>query len=188
MLDLEALAAHRGSVLGDMPDEPQPTQKMFDSLVWKELKGFDASRAVFVEGESKKIGRIRVPEALIETMWESPCMVLDAAVPVRAELLKAEYSHYIAEPEALVTQLECLTTMHGRETIERWQTLVRAGNADALVEELLMHHYDPAYTRSTLKHYPALEHAPRYTLTDTTSSAFSRLAATVLENVKARGA
>jgi tRNA 2-selenouridine synthase len=171
-----------------MPDEPQPTQKMFDSLVWKELKAFDVSRPVFVEGESKKIGRIRVPEALIEAMWKSPCIVLDAAITVRAELLKAEYSHYIAEPEALSAQLECLTALHGKETIERWRALVRAADADGLVEELLLRHYDPAYTRSTLKHYPALEHAPRYTLTDTSSGAFSHLAATVLETVKTRGA
>jgi len=49
VLDLEALAAHRGSVLGNMPDEPQPTQKLFDSLVWNELRGFDPGRPVFGE-------------------------------------------------------------------------------------------------------------------------------------------
>ena len=188
VLDLEAVAAHRGSVLGDIPDEPQPTQKMFDSLVWKELHGFDTSRPVFVEGESKKIGRIRVPEALIDAMWKSPCIVLDAPVPVRAGLLKSEYAHYIAEPEALAAQLECLTAMHGRETIQRWQALAREGKADALVEELLLRHYDPAYSRSTLKHYPQLERSPRYTLTDAAPAAFTRLAASVLESVKTRGA
>ena len=121
VLDLEALAAHRGSVLGNMPDEPQPTQKMFDSLVWHELRRFDAQRPVFVESESKKIGRLRVPEALIDAMWASECVVLDAPLAVRVELLKAEYSHYLSQPELLGSQLECLTALHGKETIERWQ-------------------------------------------------------------------
>ncbi len=182
VLDLEALAAHRGSILGNIPDEPQPTQKMFDSLVWKALTTFDRSRPVFVEGESKKIGRIRVPEALIEAMWASPCIVLDATLPVRSGLLKEEYAHYISVPEALASQLECLTPLHGRETIARWQALSRARDWDTLVAELLVRHYDPAYSRSTLKHYPALETAPRYTLPDASPEAFRALAQTVMQS------
>src|SRR5574341_2585405 len=48
-LDLEDLAAHRGSVLGNLPDRPQPAQKMFESLLLKELQGLDPSRALYVE-------------------------------------------------------------------------------------------------------------------------------------------
>jgi tRNA 2-selenouridine synthase len=186
VLDLEALAAHRGSVLGNIPDEPQPTQKMFDSLVWHALKCLDAHRPVFVEGESRKIGRLRVPEALIDAMWASECAVLDAPVPVRVDLLKAEYVHYLSEPEALAAQLECLTALHGRETIQAWQRMARERQWDALVEALLLRHYDPAYGRSTLKHYPQLERAPHYTLADASRESFTKLAAHVMDNVKAR--
>ncbi|MGZ8231217.1 MAG: tRNA 2-selenouridine(34) synthase MnmH [Burkholderiales bacterium] len=181
VLDLEALAAHRGSVLGNMPDEPQPTQKMFDSLVWKALSGFDARRPVFVEGESRKIGKVRVADALIDAMWKSECVVLDAPIPVRAALLKEEYAHYISDPEALVSQLECLTALHGKEIIRDWQQMARDLRWDALVEALLVRHYDPAYSRSTLKHYPALERAPRHALADASPAAFQRLARVVLE-------
>ena len=183
VLDLEALAAHRGSVLGNMPDEPQPTQKMFDSFVWKELKHFDPMRPVFVEAESKKIGRLRVPEALIDSMWASECVVLEAPLSARVELLKEEYAHYIAEPEHLARQLDCLAALHGRETIERWQRMGHDGEWNGFVEELLVRHYDPAYMRSTLKHYPALERAPRYTLVDASDSGFDTLAARVLEDM-----
>ncbi len=186
VLDLEALAAHRGSVLGNMPDEPQPSQKMFDSLVWNELSGFDARRPVFVEGESRKIGKLRVADALIDAMWASECVVLDAPIPVRAALLKDEYAHYISEPETLAAQLECLATLHGRETIRDWQQMARERQWDTLVEALLVRHYDPAYSRSTLKHYPALERAPHHTLSDATPAAFQRLARIVLEAEDAR--
>jgi tRNA 2-selenouridine synthase len=184
VLDLEALAAHRGSILGNLPDEPQPTQKMFDSLVRHELARFDRSRPVFVEAESRKIGRLRVPEALIAAMWGSECVVLDAPVDVRIALLQSEYAHYIAQPETLIAQIECLTALHGRETIARWQALSREGNSAACVEELLVRHYDPAYTRSTLEHYPALEHAPRFGIRDASDAAFTRLAAQVAEHAR----
>jgi tRNA 2-selenouridine synthase len=185
VLDLEALAAHRGSILGNLPDEPQPTQKMFDSLVRHALARFDPDRPVFVEAESKKIGRLRVPEALIDSMWSSECLVLDAPIEVRVALLQSEYAHYIADPEALVAQIECLTALHGRETISRWQALSREGNS-AACEELLVRHYDPAYTRSTLEHYPALAHAPRFEVRDASDAAFTRLAAEVAEHTLAR--
>jgi tRNA 2-selenouridine synthase len=183
VLDLEALAAHRGSVLGNLPDEPQPTQKTFESLVWGSLKRFDATRPVFVEAESKKIGRLRVPEKLIEAMWASAdCLVLEAPLAVRVELLKSEYAHYVAAPEELIAQLECLTSLHGREPVQRWQALARDGRADEFVADMLQRHYDPAYTRSTLTHYPALGTAPRYTLEDASDAAVERVAAEVLRS------
>ena len=188
VLDLEALAAHRGSVLGTMPEAPQPTQKMFDSLLWDALSRFDARRPVFVEGESRKIGRLRVADALIDAMWGSPCVVLDAPLAVRGALLMEEYAHYVADPESLCEKLACLTALHGGQTIKAWQTMARERRWDALVEALLVRHYDPAYNRSTLKHYPALAHAPHYTLGDVSASAFDRLAQVVLEAGTVRAA
>jgi tRNA 2-selenouridine synthase len=80
VLDLEGLAAHRGSVLGTLPDRPQPSQKWFESLLLDELAAFDAARTVFVEGESKKIGQLQVPEALIAAMRSSPISLHTRAI------------------------------------------------------------------------------------------------------------
>src|SRR5919108_4039383 len=74
VLDLEALAAHRGSVLGGLPDAPQPTQKWFESLLLAELEKIDRRQPVYVEGESKKIGELQVPEALMACMRASRCI------------------------------------------------------------------------------------------------------------------
>ena len=114
VLDLEALAAHRGSVLGNLPDALQPPQKLFESRVWHALRGFDPSRPVYVEAESKKIGQLRVPDALIAAMWASETLVLEADVPTRVALLKEEYAHFLGDAGALNTQLECLTGLHGQ--------------------------------------------------------------------------
>jgi tRNA 2-selenouridine synthase len=66
VLDLEQLAVHRGSVLGHLPGERQPTQKWFESQIWARLRKFSAKRPIYVESESKKIGAVQVPQALME--------------------------------------------------------------------------------------------------------------------------
>jgi tRNA 2-selenouridine synthase len=165
VLDLEQMAAHRGSVLGDLPDASQPAQKLFESRIWHRLRQFDPARPVFVESESKKIGRLRVPQALIDAMWASECAVIEADVPVRVDLLKDEYGHFLRDARRLNAQLDCLRALHGHDTINQWQSLAQAGEWDALTEDLLIRHYDPAYTRAIVKHYPALPRAPHFQLT-----------------------
>ena len=181
VLDLEALAAHRGSVLGNLPDAPQPPQKMFESRVWHALRGFDSARPVFVESESKKVGRLRVPEALIAAMWAGTPLVLNATMPVRVTLLKEDYAHFLQSPALLSAQLDCLVDLHGREVIANWHAMVREQRWEELTEALLVRHYDPSYTRAITKHYPALDRAPVVTATDSAPATFQRLANIILK-------
>lgn len=180
VLDLEALAAHRGSVLGNLPDAPQPSQKMFESLVWAGLRKFDTARPVWVEAESKKIGGVRVPETLIAAMWNGECIRLEAPVTLRVAMLTEEYQHFVADPALLGTQLDCLVAHYGQERIGAWKTLAANGIWDTLVRELLENHYDPAYTRSTLKHYPHHAEGMRLEVTADSDAAFAQLAAQCL--------
>jgi tRNA 2-selenouridine synthase len=184
VLDLEALAAHRGSVLGDLPDAAQPAQKLFESRIWSALAGFDPARPVYVEAESKKIGDLRVPETLIESMWGSECVVIEAPVPVRVELLKEEYAHFLEQPENLIAKLESLTTLHGRAVIDRWRENALARKWDELTADLLVSHYDPAYTRAITKHYPALSRALKPRARGAHENEFKALARHCLEAEK----
>ncbi|MEQ1776153.1 MAG: tRNA 2-selenouridine(34) synthase MnmH [Burkholderiales bacterium] len=183
VLDLEALAAHRGSVLGNLPHASQPPQKMFESRIWHALQNFDASRPVYVESESKKIGTLRVPDALITAMWASETIVLEAAVATRVMLLKEEYAHFLADTATLNTQLECLTSLHGHATIAHWAGMARDNEWDALTEELLARHYDPSYTRAIIKHYPSLDRAVRLQVGAADDATFAALAKNCLEKV-----
>lgn len=148
VLDLEKLAAHRGSVLGDLPLQPQPSQKMFETLIWQTLRNFDLARPVFVESESKKVGNLRVPDAVMEKMRQSPCVSLNLSRENRVRLLMEDYQHFTNSPDTLNTQLDCLVKLHGRDKINRWHGLANSGQMPDLVEELLADHYDPAYLRS----------------------------------------
>lgn len=181
VLDLEGLAAHRGSVLGTVPDAPQPTQKMFETLIWNALRGFSPAQPVYVEAESRKIGDLRVPESLIACMWQSECVRLEAGVGVRVALLKQEYTHFLDDPQALTARLERLVGVYGRTVVSRWKKLAQAGRWDGLVEDLLGTHYDPAYTRSTLKHYTRHGEALLLKLEQANDTAFTRLARRCLE-------
>src|SRR5689334_5931764 len=122
VIDLERLAAHRGSVLGGMPGERQPTQKWFESQVLAELQACRPGEPIFVEGESKKIGELQVPEALMERMRASRCLRLETDVETRVTLLLDEYRHFLADRAALEAQLDCLTALHGRARIDRKST------------------------------------------------------------------
>jgi tRNA 2-selenouridine synthase len=172
VLDLEALAAHKGSVLGDLPDQPQPSQKQFESQIWATLSQFDPLRPVIVEAESKKIGVLRVPEALIEAMWQGRCVELTTAKPLRVPLLCDEYAHLIGDPALLSFKINCLRSLHSTERIDGWHRLIQDAQWTALVADLLESHYDPAYDRSMFKNYLRIAEAKSVVLTDISPSGF----------------
>ena len=153
VLDLEVMAAHRGSLLGELPDEPQPSQKAFETAIWAALYGFESSRPVFVESESKKIGNLRVPDALIERMRAAECIRLEAPERDRVALLREDYAHFESRGKALVEKLDILTPLHGGERIAQWKALAEAKDWDGLVRDLLENHYDPAYRKSLARNY-----------------------------------
>src|SRR6266513_2133327 len=153
VLDLERLARHRGSLLGELPGEPQPSQKMFDSLVWSALKHLDPSRPVFVEAESKKIGQLQVPAQLLARMREGECLRIEVPLPERVRFLIEEYRHLLEEPAALKEKLQCLTSRYGRAVIGRWLAQIDSGAWGELVADLLLTHYDPSYLRAAAQNY-----------------------------------
>ena len=176
VLDLEGLARHRGSVLGNLPASPQPAQKMFDTLVWDALRRLDPGRPVFVEAESKKIGQVQVPERLIQRMRTADCIRIEAPAAERVKFLIEEYRHFLADPPALKAQLDCLLSLHGKETIGAWKSLVDRGAWPELVGDLLESHYDPAYQRSTQRNFPRLADARVVRLASLAPQAIERAA------------
>jgi len=175
-LDLEELAAHRGSVLGNLPERPQPSQKMFETRLLEALIGLDPGKTVHVEGESRKIGQLQVPAALIEAMRASECVVLEAGIETRVALLMQEYRHFFCDPGMLGAQLDCLADLHGRERIAEWKQLAERGEWHALVARLLEEHYDPAYRRSAERNFARLAQAPVLHVAGADDRAFAELA------------
>lgn len=153
VLDLEALAAHKGSVLGALPDTEQPTQKMFETQLHRRLAAFDPARTVFVEAESRKIGRVHLPGALIERMRQSECIMIDASREARIDYLLRDYAYLGDDVDGLKFKLSCLKRVLSNETLARWQDYADAHDLAALFTELVDQHYDPLYRRSQHGNY-----------------------------------
>jgi tRNA 2-selenouridine synthase len=151
VLDLEGLAAHRGSLLGALKDRPQPSQKMFESRLLALLDGFDLSRPIVVEAESSKVGERMVPPALWHVMAAAPRIEIAAPAPARAAYLVRAYRDIIEDRPALDEALRRLPTPAGRKRLAAWGELADAGQFEALALELMALHYDPAYRRSSGK-------------------------------------
>jgi tRNA 2-selenouridine synthase len=183
VLDLEQLAQHRGSLLGNLPDCPQPTQKMFDSRVWWQLSQFNPAQPVFVEAESKKIGNLRVPESLILSMWQpGRCLRLQTADALRVTLLKQEYAHFLAQPEKLLYQLNFLLDLYGHTQIDTWAANILSGEWDELVLSLLQQHYDRSYEQSMRLHYPDYADSPSVPLRALDEATLRELAVKILDH------
>jgi tRNA 2-selenouridine synthase len=146
VVDLEGLARHRGSILGDVEGD-QPAQKGFESALVAALEGFDPARPLLVEAESARIGALRVPPALWVAMRDAPRIVLEAAPGARAGYLAAQYADLVADRDGLTRRLNGLRALAGHATVDDWLAMLGAGDAEGLAASLIERHYDPAYGR-----------------------------------------
>lgn len=161
VLDLEGLARHRGSLIGAIPGVRQPGQKLFESEVLDVLRRFDPGRPVWVEAESKKIGDVQLPTALHQGLHRARHRYLvDAPMAERVRVWREDFSHFAADPEAMLARLVYLVPLTGREVFEQWQALAAAGRIDDLFERVMVDHYDPAYGRSMRRNYGDRPHTP----------------------------
>lgn len=148
VIDLEALACHRGSLLGALPGQPQPPQKAFDSALLHALATLNPQQPVWVENESKRIGTLQLPAALHAALQTAPAWQVSAPMPARVQACSEDYPHLAAQPQVLMQQLRPLKALVGGETLAHWQHLADAGATESLIESLMRQHYDPCYQRS----------------------------------------
>jgi tRNA 2-selenouridine synthase len=161
---------------------------MFESLLLHELAHLESGKPIFVEGESKKIGELQVPEALMQRMRGSPCIALEASLETRVELLLEEYRHFLEDRAALEAQLDCLVALHGKEKIGAWKALAQRGEWREFVARLLAEHYDPAYRRSSVRNFPGLAAARTVHVSSARPEAFQAAAAALRREIPDVGA
>ena len=180
VLDLEALASHRASVLGMIPGQPQPSQKHFEMRVWQALRALDAARPVFVEAESRKVGNVALPDALIDAMRASPCLRVELPQDERVALLLEDYPFFVSDPDFFCERLGTLVALRGRAVIDGWKALVAAGQTETVVRELLDQHYDPGYAASTRRNFARFDEAVAVPLADRSEASLARASAEIL--------
>jgi tRNA 2-selenouridine synthase len=176
VVDLEALAVHRGSVLGEVPGQPQPSQKGFETQLFDVLSRLDPSRPVWIEAESRRIGRITVPEALTEAMFRSPLVEIVAPVAPRVDFLLRDYAWLVESPEALTSRLAALKGLVANAELAEWQAWAAGGQLVPLLSALLARHYDPLYARSLGRSWVQRATARQVMADDLSAEGIARLA------------
>ncbi len=167
MLDLEAMAEHRGSLFGPIGDT-QPSQKAFETRLSAAIARLDPEKPVFVEAESFKIGRLNLPPSLWRAMVAAPNLRLNVPLLARVAHVLECYPDMVANGAKLGSILDRLTRYHGHEKVTAWHKLAEDAAFPALVEDLITTHYDPRYRRISRTHAPAAQTLDLPDLTDNT--------------------
>ncbi|WP_170605055.1 tRNA 2-selenouridine(34) synthase MnmH [Ruegeria arenilitoris] len=147
VLDLEGLANHRGSLLGERPGG-QPTQKAFESALAKKLCEMDKNRPVVVEAESSKIGNLLLPPSFWTALCNAPRILVSAPIELRTTYLVKTYDDILSDHERLRDRLSPLRFHRGHSVVDSWLAMIESNDKHALTLALMEQHYDLAYAKS----------------------------------------
>ncbi len=148
VIDLEGLAHHKGSAFGALGELPQPTVEQFENnLLFERLK-LDPERRIWVENESRNIGKVFVPGGLFEHIKSSPLVHLEIPFEERLRYLVEEYGKF--PKEELIASLLKVTKRMGGNNVKDALEAYEAGDV-AKATAVALHYYDKTYTHSTSK-------------------------------------
>jgi tRNA 2-selenouridine synthase len=158
VLDLEAIANHRGSVFGGLGLGSQPTQKNFDAALWQHMRAIPPNSVVFLEAESRKVGSVRLPDCVLKRIEGDRSILVTGSVQKRAERIAADYLHPSRSPETELGRglalLDRLKERLGGKLVLQLKDLIAAGEILEAVKVLLVDYYDPLYSRQIERNAP----------------------------------
>lgn len=150
-LDFEGLACHRGSILGHLIDQVQPSQKFFESKIFESLKKINKDKFVFVESESAKIGRLTIPHPIFLSIYNSQLIKINNEIEFRIKFLIDEYPNLIEDNKPFFRLTEILKTRISKDKILQIENAISEKKFQKLARYLLNYHYDDAYDISISK-------------------------------------
>lgn len=144
-LDLEGLAQHRSSLFGAINKTPR-TQKDFEALLVKKLSQLPEDRFLFVEGESRKVGQVFIPQSFANAMKSGILVLLKASLETRISRIVEEYN--ICDEQSIQqidSILQSLKVALGKVKVEQLRLWLKQGEIENIVHMLLVDYYDPRY-------------------------------------------
>ena len=153
VIDLEAIAHHKGSAFGALGQPPQPTTEHFEALLWNELRKADGTRPIWVEDESLMIGTVRIPEGFFARMRSAHLFFMELPLEIRAHRLVSEYGVFSKEELGLSIQRigKRLGPQHVKAALEA------LADGDLLSVALItLRYYDKAYLRGITERDPSM--------------------------------
>lgn len=145
VLDIEACANHRGSLLGGIGLSPPHSQKMFESLLFEESRHWGKGSVVFTEGESKRIGPVVMPESLYQAIQTGDKLLIEATLEKRVEQIHKDYI-VGNDVQELIETLEYMKKFMNKDRVCEMQQQLKNNQWDKVIERLLLSYYDPRYS------------------------------------------
>ncbi|WP_243372379.1 tRNA 2-selenouridine(34) synthase MnmH [Geotalea sp. SG265] len=147
VIDLEGLAAHRGSAFGELGLVQDPSQKWFESRLWDALRKVPADKPLIVEGESKRIGRLSLPGNMYEVMQESTKVWCHASLETRVQRLIDEYGRQEFK-EGMAVALERIRKRLGGDKYAEIADYLERWELQPFMAELVKNYYDKVYYKN----------------------------------------
>lgn len=160
VIDLEALAHHKGSAFGALGEIPQPRQEMFENLLAEKLSEVSNEMTaeqgattnnhhlltnIYIEDESQRIGNLQIPMPLWYTMRKCPVYFLEIPFEKRLDYITAEYGNF--EKEKLVNAIiRIQKRLGGLETKNAINHLLE--NDHKACFRILLAYYDKLYNKA----------------------------------------
>ncbi|MGB3309177.1 MAG: tRNA 2-selenouridine(34) synthase MnmH [Nodosilinea sp.] len=142
MLDLEALANHRGSSFGALLLPPQPSTEHYENLLAAQWVSFQGNRSIWLEAESSRVGTCRIPSELFAQMEAAPAVEVVRSLDERLDLLVEIYGE--ASTEGLVEATERICKRLGGDRTQAAVQHIQSGNLRAACS-IILDYYDRAY-------------------------------------------
>lgn len=151
VLDLEGAANHRGSILGAVGLGKIKSQKAFETSIFDSLKSRKGN-FVFVEGESKRIGNVIIPQFIADSMENGVHILVEGSASYRKKILIDEYVNNDQSREELLKALDGLKKYINNDRIESFKDAIQLEHYDEVVEYLMFKYYDPMYSNDIKKY------------------------------------
>ncbi len=145
-IDIEGMAGHRSSVFGGIGLE-QRTQKSFETQMFHRIIELENSPYVIIEGESRKVGNLHIPDNIFSQMRGGRFIYIDTPLERRVSIIRKEYARF-NEHERVVETVNSLRMKLGNKKCDELIELYNSGMIDQFIEILLLDYYDPLYKHS----------------------------------------
>ena len=142
IIDLEALANHRGSAFGAVGMSPQPTVEQFQNLIIEGFLNQDISRRIYIEDESSHIGKVSLPDTLWRKMKASPILYISVPLEFRIERLVEEYGKN--DKEELKVCMKKIERKLGGQNMRAALKFLQEDDL-ASVARIMLYYYDKSY-------------------------------------------
>jgi tRNA 2-selenouridine synthase len=148
VVDLEAIANHRGSAFGSLGKGEQPSQEYFENLLASQLFELDPNVQVWMENESRLIGKVRIPNSIYDFICSSLLIDIDVPILVRKKIILDEYGQFpVAD---LIEKTELLSKRMGPQNVKSAVIALNENNFDEWLN-LMLCYYDKTYGRNSIE-------------------------------------